>query len=503
VEGILSGYVMTILNVEKINEAQIRVYSDDMGAEGELVDYFTYEYPGAKFTPKFKARIWDGKVRLYDGIRKTLRLGLYEYVLKFAETRGYEINLINDVSVDNGFTYEQIELFAQTLNLHGGGKPIEIRDYQIDAIHTGLNYNRRTLLSPTGSGKSLIIYTTCRWHLNAGRKVIVVVPTTSLVEQMYSDFADYSSHNGWNTDDHCQKLYSGFSKTFESDILFTTWQSIYKLPKQWFDQFDVVIGDEAHQFKATSLTSIMDKMTETKYRIGTTGSLDDKKVNRLVLEGVFGPVYRVTTTHKLQKEGKLAPLKITALLLKYPESVRKANAKIEYKAELDLIVRDESRCKFIRNLALNCEGNTLLLFQFVEKHGAVLYDMIKAKAGDRNVYFIHGDTDVDDRERIRKVLSTEKNAIVVASFGTSATGINIPSIENIIFASPSKSVIRVLQSIGRGLRLNSGKTHCNLYDLTDDLHWKGWKNHTLKHGAERYKIYAAEEFPLKLVEVNL
>jgi superfamily II DNA or RNA helicase len=275
------------------------------------------------------------------------------------------------------------------------------------------------------------------------------------------------------------------------------------LPKAWFDQFDVVIGDEAHQFKAKSLTSIMEKMTEVKYRIGTTGSLDDKKINRLVLEGIFGAVYRVTTTKKLQDEGKLAGLMITALLLKFDDDTRKAHSKLEYKDEIDFIITSEKRNKFLRNLAINCKGNTLLLFNYVERHGAVLYEMIRAKAGDRNVYFIHGGVDVTERERIRKVLATETDAIVVASYGTLSTGINIPSIENIIFGSPSKSVVRVLQSIGRGLRLNTGKLHCNLFDLTDDLHWKGRQNHTLKHGVDRYKIYSSEEFNIKLVEVNL
>ena len=144
-----------------------------------------------------------------------------------------------------------------------------------------------------------------------------------------------------------------------------------------------------------------------------------------------------------------------------------------------------------------------MLFNFVERHGAVLYDMIQEKAGDRNVYFIHGGVDVTERERIRKILATQSDAIIVASYGTLSTGINIPSIENIIFGSPSKSVVRVLQSIGRGLRLNTGKSHCKLFDLTDDLHWKGRQNHTLKHGVDRYKIYSSEEFNIKLVEVNL
>ena len=491
-----------MIRVEKLNEVHLRVYAES-GIEFELTDYFTYEYPNAKYTPQYRARLWDGKVRLYDPLRKTLYVGLLPYLEKFADTNGYSVEILTPFEPLPNITIDEVEQYARHLNLHGRGNPIDIRDYQLDAIHHGLTNRRAVLLSPTGSGKSLIIYTATRWLLEEGKKVLVVVPTTSLVEQMYSDFEDYSSHNGWGVSDHCQKLYSGFPKHFEMDVMFTTWQSIYKLPKTWFDQFDVVVGDEAHQFKAKSLTTIMEKMVDVQYKIGTTGSLDDKKINRLVLEGIFGRVYKVTTTSKLQSEGKLAALKIKAILLKYDDHERKACNKIDYQAEIDYIVGNEKRNKFIRNLAVNCRGNTLVLFQFVEKHGTPLYEMIKDKAGDRPVYFIHGEIDVEERERVRQILSSQDNAIVVASFGTTSTGINIPSIENIIFASPTKSVIRVLQSIGRGLRLNNGKTHCTLFDLTDDLHWKTWKNHTLKHGAERYKIYSQEDFSVKLLEASL
>ena len=490
------------IKIEKVDEVFIRVFTE-ASIEQELSAFFTFEVPGARFTPKFRARMWDGKIRMFDLNRKTLYLGLVDYLIKFADRNGYEIEYLNKVIPEENVDIKIVNQFATYLDLYGKGKPIDIRDYQIEAIHHGLNNHRAILLSPTGSGKSLIIYTLSRWHLENDRRVIVVVPTTSLVEQMYSDFVDYSSNNKWNVEKHCQKLYSGFPKEFTSKVLFTTWQSIYKQPKSWFDQFDVVIGDEAHQFKAKSLTSIMEKLTDTKYRIGTTGSLDDSKINKLVLEGVFGATYKVTTTKKLMDENKLANIKIKAIVLKYSDSVRKENKGVDYQKEMDFLVTNYNRNMFIRNLALSCTGNTLLLFQYVEKHGAVLNDIIKEKVKDRKVFFIHGGTDVTDREDIRKILSDEKDAIVIASFGVYSTGINIPSIENVIFASPSKSKIRNLQSIGRGLRLNEGKTHCKLFDIADDLSWKAYKNHTLKHAAERYKLYMEEQFPMQLVEVQI
>lgn len=489
-----------IIKIEKLDEVYVRVFSDS-SIEQELVDFFTYEYPGARFTPQFRARLWDGKVRLYDGIRKTLYLGLVPYVEQFAESNGYAVEYVNTVSVVNAIKTTDLEKFVTALKLP---EKIEIRDYQIEAMTTAVSKERTLLLSPTASGKSFIIYSTMRWHLNAGRKCIIIVPTTSLVEQLYGDFEDYSSVNNWSTNDHCQKLYSGFTKDITKEVLITTWQSVYLQPKSWFSQFNVIFGDEAHQFKAKSLTTVMEKMDKIRYRIGTTGTLDNKKIHKLVLEGMFGPVHRVTTTKKLMDSGKLAELNIMCLLLKYNEEIRKGRKNKTYQEEMDWLVSCEPRNKFIRNLAVNSKGNTLVLFQYVEKHGKVLYELIKNKVHDkRKIFFVYGGTETIDRESIRHITEGESDAIIIASFGTFSTGINIPSLENVIFASPSKSKIRNLQSIGRGLRLKDGKTTCNLFDLADDLHWKSWKNHTLNHAAERYKTYAEEEFKIKLVEVEL
>ena len=492
-----------MINIEKINNVHIRVYTDP-GIAQEISEFFTFEMPGARFTPQYRAKIWDGKIRMFDLHRKTLYIGLLKYLLDFAERNEYEVKFLNEVVSETEIDIEQLWQFARWLNLHSRGEPIQIYDYQIDAIYRALSDERRLLLSPTSSGKSLIIYTTMRWHLEHGRKCIIVVPTTSLVEQLYSDFEDYSCVNGWKTGKNCQKLYSGFPKDVQSNVLITTWQSIVRQPAAWFKQFDVIFGDEAHNFKAKSLTTIMERLTECKYRIGTTGTLDNKKVHKLVLEGVFGPVHKVITTKELMDTGRVAKLKITGLLLKYDDISKQMMKKAAYQTEMDYIVKHDKRNKFIRNLAVSTEGNTLVLFQYVEKHGKILYDMIKEKVHDkRKVFFIYGGTETEAREAVRKLMEHEDDAICIASFGVFSTGINIPSIENVIFASPSKSKIRNLQSIGRGLRLKKGKTHCNLYDIADDLSYKSWKNHTLGHFAERLKIYSEEQFEYKIVEVPI
>lgn len=286
-------------------------------------------------------------------------------------------------------------------------------------------------------------------------------------------------------------------------VTISTWQSVYTLPKQFFQDFKVIYGDEAHLFKAKSLVSILHKMTETPYRYGTTGTLDGTKTHKLVLEGLFGPVYKVTTTKELMDKGQLANLKIFSLVLNYEDEIKKANKDNKYPEEMDFLVQHQPRNRFIRNLALDQKGNTLVLFQFVEKHGKILFDMIHDKDSARKVFFVYGGTDTEQREQIRKITEGEDDAIIIASYGTFSAGINIVNLHNIIFASPSKSRIRNLQSIGRGLRRNKQKVECKLYDIGDDLTWKGRKNYTLLHMIERLKIYNDEHLDYTLVKVSL
>ena len=478
----------------------------DPGIMQELSDYFTFEQPGARFMPQFKAKLWDGKVRLYNMFTKELYVGLVPYVESFATTMQYSIDLsewkkcYKEERYDRETTLE----FVKKLNLHGHGKPIEIRDYQVEAVDRSINELRTLLLSPTGSGKSLIIYSLVRYHLEQNRPQLILVPTTSLVEQLYADFQDYSSANGWKTSDYVHRIYAGHDKSLNYPVVISTWQSLYKLPKQFFSRFEVVYGDEAHLFKAKSLTSILNKMPQCRRRIGTTGTLDGTQTHKLVLEGLFGPVHKVTTTKNLIKNKQLADLDISCIILEHKEEHRKLARAFTYHDEMDFLTQHDKRNTFIRNLALKQKGNTLVLFQFVEKHGKALHADIESKAEDgRKIFFVHGSTDTASREEVRRITEKEDNAIIVASFGTFSTGINIRNLHNVIFASPSKSRIRNLQSIGRGLRTSETKDRCKLYDIGDDLSWKAKKNFTLLHMAERIKIYNDEHFDYKIIKVPL
>lgn len=494
--------------VKKNGEAYVNVFADQ-GITNEISEYFTFYVPGYKWMPAYRNKMWDGKIRLYDTRQMQMYSGLLKHLYEFAamDGRNYSIELDKNIVAYEEIDSEYFQNFIKGLTLSIRGNQIEPRDYQTSAVQYVLSHRRALLVSPTASGKSLIIYCLLRWYLeHYDRKALIIVPTTSLVEQMVSDFADYAGLDAeFNPDVDCHKIYSGKDKVnFESRVVVTTWQSVYKLPKSWFAQFGCVFGDEAHTFKAKSLISILTKLDQAEFRIGTTGTLDGTQTHQLVLEGLFGPVKKVITTKELIDSDTLAQLDIKVLLLKYQDEECKKVSSYKYQEEIDFIVSHFKRNKFIRNLALDQKGNTLVLFQLVEKHGKPLYDLIKEKIDPaRKLFYVSGETDTDKRESIRQITEDQSDAIIVASLGTFSTGVNIRNLHNIIFASPSKSQIKVLQSIGRGLRKSESGTPTILYDLTDDLHWKSKKNYTLNHGAERIKIYSKEKFNYNIYEVEL
>ena len=476
--------------------------------EAELSEHFCFFVPGYKFMPAYKNRMWDGKIRLYDSRKKTLYNGLYKYLSEFCEVRDYNLEVENNPTYGTlgSLSEHNLEALLSDISLSVNGDDITPRNYQLEGLSHTLKNKKTLLLSPTASGKSLIIYLAMRYYLhNNDNKVLIIVPTTSLVEQMYSDFADYSSKDSWNAEDVCHRIYSGREKFgVEKRVIISTWQSIHKLQQSWFLDYGMVIGDEAHNFKAKSLTSILEKCVNAEYRVGTTGTLDGTQTHQLVLEGLFGPVHKVITTKQLMDSNDLSQLEIDILLLKYRDEYCKEIASKKYQEELDFIVRYQPRNNFISNLALDQKGNTLILFQYVEKHGKPLHTMLAEKMPkDRKLFYVSGETDVDTREKIRAITEQEDDAIIVASIGTFSTGINIRRLHNIIFASPSKSQIRVLQSIGRGLRKSNDGKDTKIYDIADDLHWKSKKNYTLQHAAERIKIYSRERFAYKVWDINI
>ncbi len=486
--------VMTDLNIAKKNEVHLTIDAEPH-IQQELSDYFTFDVPGAKFMPQYRNRHWDGKVRLFSTATGEVYVGLLDKIVSWAKKSEYSVKFINNEVYGTPFeqneeiSREGVKDYMTAISSH---KP---REYQIDGVYEALKYNRKLIISPTGSGKSLMIYAVTRYHVGRKRRILLVVPTTSLVEQMYKDFIEY----GWDVEKYCHRVYAGRKRSTPQRVTISTWQSIYKMDRKWFSQFDVIIGDEAHQFKSKSLVSIMSKLRDTKYRYGFTGTLSGAQTHKWVLEGLFGPSYKVTKTNELIEKGHLSKLNIRIILLKHPP-IKFG----DYQEEINYIISHEKRNNFIKNLALSLDGNTLILYSRVESHGEILYKSINSLVDDvRKVFFVHGGVDGEEREEVRLITEQEKNAIIVASYGTFSTGINIKNLHNVVFASPSKSRIRNLQSIGRVLRKSKGKNTAMLYDIADDISSDGQRNYTLNHLIERVKIYNDENFNYELSNVTL
>jgi len=488
--------------ISKKNEVYAKITCERHIAQ-ELSEFFTFYVPGYQFVPAFRNRVWDGKIRLFNLQSSIIYRGLLEYIEQFCESRDYTFEYQDGLELEDEYSDYHANKFISLVKPHARGEPIEVREHQINAFVHAMQKRRALLVSPTASGKSLIIYLIFRqlWQYQ-DLKGLVIVPTTSLVEQLFSDFGDY---NDGSMEEHIHRIYQGKEKDTDKPLTISTWQSLYKMPKEYFEQFDYVIGDEAHNFKAQSLTTILTNCINAKYRFGLTGTLDGTKTHKLVLEGLFGPVKKVISTKELIDKGEVSNFEIKCLVLKHSDEISKLIKGKTYAEEIDYLISNEVRNKFIKNLAVSLGKNTLILYQMVDKHGKILYDMIKNTKllGDRKVFFVHGGVDAADREEIRRIMEIEQDAIVVASFGTFSTGINIRNLHNIIFAMPTKSSIRTLQSIGRGLRQSEGKEIATLYDIADDLRVGKYMNYTLKHFVERTKIYNEEAFPFKIYKIGL
>lgn len=493
-----------VITVEQKNAVHL-VVTADPGTRQEISEYFSFKPAGYQFSPAYKNRVWDGVIRLYQPLRPTLYVGLFPRLKKFCEDRGYELqapdHLMIGETVPDDYGYEMAKEV---------GCKFEPRDYQNQYIVDAVRDSRSLSLSPTSSGKSLIIYLLQQHYWRAyEHRTLIIVPTISLVHQMAGDFADYGCT------DEVYKIQGGVDKQTDAPIVISTWQSLIKLPKEWFSQFQVVLGDEAHLFQAKSLQKIMEGLDQCYYRHGFTGTLksEESKTHRLVLEGCFGAVRKHVSTKDLIDAGTVADFNVKAIVLSHNPEARKgfkdAFKKIKegskrYPAEREFLVNNDKRNIFIRNLLWSLEGqNNLVLFDLVEKHGKILEPLLQKE--DRQLHFIYGATKGEERERIRHMVENDpiKQHDILASYGVFSTGVNLKKLDNVIFASGSKSEVKVLQSIGRALRKGNDADKATLYDITDDLSVGSFTNYTLQHFRKRIEIYGQEQFPFRIYTVEI
>jgi superfamily II DNA or RNA helicase len=506
--------------IHKVNESFVRLETSQ-AIESHVFHSFRFTNNKLRYHPKVKARLWDGYINLFNIRSKLIYLGLIEDLVFFFKENEYTYSF--SFSKENNFN---ADLLQDTYSLIDDN--FELFDHQKQAIEFALKANRGIIISATGSGKSLIMYTLAMYYLlNNSKKILIIVPRTQLVKQLANAFMEYHKGDKEEFGKSFELIYSGTDKNPDSSIVFSTWQSLHQNPKEFFEDYDVVMFDEAHMAKAKCLTSIMEKCENTKFKFGFTGTLsnenEESEIDELVLKGLFGKVETVSTNKELMDKNILTEALIYLIRLKYTDKQvcnkimngdkeikdikdYKTKRKKLFDAENEYIINSDERNKYLLELALSRRGNTLVMFQFVEKQGKLIYNLLKnvSEKYGKDVYYVHGNVSVNERERIRQLVEERDNLIVVRSYGTTSTGLDFKNIHHIIFASAFKSRITMKQTIGRGLRKHKTKDKLYVYDLGDDFSLeRKTKNFLFSHFLERVKMYKDEKFKLKLVDVEL
>jgi len=478
--------------IEKKDETHLRIYTSDSIAR-EFNEYFSFEIPNAIHIARRKGinyDKWGGKKKLFHMNTRTLYVGLLHKLVALCKRRGYTYEI--DFEITEEVDHDEVDMLIDNLEL-----PDEPYYFQRDAVKFVLENKRSLILSPTSSGKSAIMYMISQ--LTHGR-TLITVPTISLVNQLRDEFIFYGAdpRSIQTINMHAP------DKDIRAPIVISTWHSVYELPTEWFDHFNVLMGDEAHGYKSTSLVQMMEAAANVPYKIGLTGTTDDVQVNEMVLEGLFGRRFVTTTLRDMIDDGIASDIEIVCLVLDYPEEARKLAKKMKYEDEKRFVHNHEWRNHFIVNLsAASPRLNTLTLFQKIEEHGHKLLALAEPRT-DKQVHYIHGKVDVEIRDAIKRILEADAGNSLYASYGTFSTGENVKNLHEIIFASPYKSKIKVLQSIGRGARKHASKTKIRVYDIVDDLSWNGKDNTLLEHFKSRVEIYNKEylDYSIKTIKVR-
>lgn len=483
-----------IVRLTEFNRLFCKVHCDS-GIAFEIYERFSFYVEGYKFMQSYKSGRWDGRIKLFDLRTRSFPVGLIPMLREFLEENGYIVEI-------EGNFLEPSKIYDDVMMDVWNKAKYKPRKHQFMSVMNSLRSRNRLILSPTGSGKSLIIYALVRYLMETQEgDILITVPSTQLVEQLYSDFEEYQT-DGWEVELDVHRLYGGKEKEVRKRVLISTWQSIYKNPRSWFERFNVYICDEAHLADGKSISGIIENLNMCEYRIGLTGTLDGSSMHELEMMSRFGDIYRATTSKELMESGDLANLSITCLHVLHNTAPKKRT----YQDEIDFLVASDARNEMLCDIAMSQEGNVLMLFNFIEKHGAALLEKLKVKCEKhgKELYYIDGSTDVVIRERIRAALEKKTNCVLLSTYGVMSTGINIKNLDVLMLCHPFKSQIRNLQSIGRVLRVSDSKSKAKLIDFGDDFQYNsGRQNKVLEHFLHRIQIYESEGFEYKVKRFEL
>lgn len=526
--------------IKKLNESYLKI-DCELDEARFISDYFTFTPKNYWFMKKNRPN-WNGKIKLFNLTSCTLPIGCLDKLISLLKTNNYNFTLdesCKKYSIEcsdellRTFINDKLKIDINYLS-EIGKLNLEQLEYQIDATIETFENNKLIILLPTGAGKSFAQFLVANYGLHKGlKKVLLIVPTVNLVNQMENDFLDY----GKSIPDYhkyIHKIYSGQEKSANTPITISTWQSlssIIKTNKEWLSQFEIILVDEVHSAETgKELSDIISSAKNAKIKLGMTGTLSGDKINKEQVESLFGEARRIKDrnsnkdidTNLLIEKGILTDYEINMIVFKYPEDhvkefkqeLNKINKsfkdrfpdgvpkkdlqKAKYDYEMEWLKGNKLRTKKLLSFVKATKGNTLVLFKNVE-YGEYLAELMDKYSG-KNVYLVHGKVDKDEREKIRKIVNEEENCVICASTQIFALGINIPSLSYLIFAQGSKGRIKVLQAIGRLLRRFKGKSLSKFIDVVDDI---TGKNFSYNHALVRLDLYQKEKSKYTIKEINL
>lgn len=490
------------LTIQKQNDSYVQLHCDE-SLSHKIYCLFSAFQAGYKFNPRFKLKLWDGKIHLYSPITQLLPIGLVDNLLKWCNKNNYTYKLFGM----EGFR-ESVDYDTMSRQVNSYIKDFDAREYQLKAVYAALTNKRGILMSCTGSGKSLMIYCIMRYLIEVKHRkhLLLIVPNTSLVEQMYSDFVDY----GWeNIDSQVERLYSGMKPTFRLPLLISTWQSLENQGREFFEDYQGVVVDEAHGVRANIVGKLMKQCINADYKIGTTGTLPTEVSEQLVINGVLGNVIFELKSKELIDLGYLTKIAVAGIFVKYPEEFIKLNKDRTYQEEVKTVEEYTDRNKSL-NFVIDHSKPTdnILILVNHKDHLKSVKSYLNAAYPERKVSIIMGEVKTKERESIRTGIEYEDGTLLIATYSTMSTGINIPKLHAVMLYANSKSRIKVLQSIGRGLRKHASKNKVVIYDIIDDLSYKTrtgkvHKNYCMQHYDERVAYYNEQEFPILTTTINI
>lgn len=507
---------MADITITKLNNTWMKVLCKETYQELDIQDRFSFEIANARFDPRVKKGQWDGIKKLYNRRDKKMHVGLLMELLELCSNKNWSTYIDPELLPDEDpLTDEDLKsIIDEVIQPMSNGEPIEPYDYQFEAVKYMLNMGRSVCLSATSSGKSMMLYLAVRIYqlmdeLN-GKTIFITVPSKSLVEQLYADFQDYSTGTDWHVNQYCQKISGKYDKFITKQIVITTWQSMAKLPYDVFENIGAIFIDETHTASASVLSNLIEQATNTQFRHGLTGTLDGCECNELVIQGLLGPAKRIVTAKDIIDKGRASNIKVNMTLLEHDMDTRETfytiaqskPSRARYNLEVEYLNQLENRRDVLKGIIESLDGNSLVLFDRVEGYGRELYENYKQDHPD-STFLIIGEVDGDEREEIRTGMEDHDQAVIFASYGTMAVGVSIKKLHNLVLVSSSKSKIRVLQSIGRLMRLHSTKDKAQIIDIVDNLTYKNEPNYTFKHAQTRLEYYSQEQFEIDFIRLDL